>query len=318
MSFPRRTHLYHVLLIVFATGMASYAAAVPQAAPASSAAPSTGIVQPTPSAGNAPRRASPTRDDYVNLYESLLTDAPGRTSLTEPVLVVPGRPMDAQAIDQAVEDLSIMSRIIEKNALGEYDRLGGFGATELLGRYRVSPWWSPVGPTTFFPVVGRAKPMYLGGYGAVFFIQVDYPLLPPPETPQEPPAGQQEDPVWAEAKRSIFEPQARPMLPHEVGEPSEPYSRETVDTLRGNLIAAMKHATNIRVLEPAEWVTIVVQGVAPATQMSQGSAAALPAVGTPAGRTVLTLRATRADVDLYAGGQLSQQQFEQQLQTVTY
>jgi hypothetical protein len=320
MSFPRRIHLYHVLLVVFATDVASNVAAAQQAAAAPPPAPSAGIVQPTPVAGNAPRAVSRARGSSVSLYDSLVGDAAGRTSLTEPVLVVPGKPMDAQAIDQIVEDLSIMSRIIEKNALGDDYTPGGLEAMELLSTYRASPWNS-VGPVTFFPVAGRAKPMYLGGYGAIFFIQVHYPLLPPPETPQEQPAGQQEDPIWAEAKRSVLEPQAQPMLPQEEGEPAEPYSREKVDTLRGNLIATMKHATNIRALAPTEWVTIVVQG--PGTATAQGGPTspsgptAIPAPAQPADRTVLTLRATRADADLYAKGQLNQQQFEQRLQIIT-
>jgi len=261
---------------------------------------------------------SAAQQQSLKLYNSLLSEAAGVGSLTEPVLVVPGKPLDEQALGQAVQDLSIMSRIIEKNALGEYSTSGSLWGMIEYKSYNMSVS-TGMGPAALFPSVGRAKPMYVGGYGALFFIQVDYPLLPPPETLEEQPAGEQEDPVWADAKRSVLDPQARPMLPQEEGETPEPYSREQVDTLRNALIATLKHATNIRVLEPGEWVTIVVQGVAPAA--AQGSSpvpTGLPLVAAPAGRTVLMLRATKADVDQYAKGQLDQKQFEQRVQTVTY
>jgi hypothetical protein len=64
----------------------------------------------------------------------------------------------------------------------------------------------------------------------------------------------------------------------------------------------MKHATNIRAIEGSEWVALVVRGPEAAT----------------AGKTTMTLRATKSDVDQYAKGQLSQQQFEQRVQTMTY
>ncbi len=309
MTLTRRIYLQQVLLVTVVAGVASYAAALPQAPVASSAAPSVDATKPVPSQ-NAPAASNPAtrqqQQSLQNLYNQLLVDGVGGGSSAESVLVVPGKPMDPQAIDQAVEDLSVMSRIIEKNALEEYripdNLLGPWPATRPIGP------WATGGPATLFSTIGQAKPMYLGGYGALFFIQVYYPLLPPPQAPKEQPANPQEDPVWAEARRSVFEPQARPAVPQEA-EPVEPYSREQVDTLRSELIATLKHATNIRVLEPTEWIAIVVQGAAPA---------ALPVAAPTAGRTVLTLRATKADVDQYAKGQLDQAQFAQRVQIVTY
>jgi hypothetical protein len=256
-------------------------------------------------------------------YNTLLSDSTNANLLTERVLVVPGKPMSPQAIDQAVEDLSVMSRIIQKDAIGEYPAgsLGNLQVSDSLvfGSYLDR---SGTGPSLFFPAAGRPKPMYLGGYGAVFFMQVGYPLLPPPQAPQQQPANPQEDPVWADAKRSVFEPQAWPARPQEPAEAAEPYNREQVDALRTALIGTMKHAANIRVLEPTEWVAIVVQGAAPAMaqpgQDTQSLPASQPAPAVAAARTMLTLRASKADVDQYAKGQLSQQQFEQRVQIATY
>ena len=254
--------------------------------------------------------------------QSLFNDlGAGQGRLSDAVLVIPGKPMDQQTIGQIIEDLSVMSRIIAKNALGEYQGGSAFGSS-------VDFAWSSnsgsagLGPAVLFPTPDRPKPMYLGGYGAVFFIEISYPLLPP-QRPPEQSAGQQEDSVWAQAKHDVLEPRTYAVLPQEPTEPAEPYSHEQVDTLRSQLIATMKHATNIRVLEPGEWVVVVVQGPAAVPQASQnppgGTTVTAPqAAATVAGKTVLTLRATKADVDQYAKGQLNQQQFEQRLQIITY
>jgi len=321
MSFPRRTHFLHILPVMLAACLAPYTEAMQASATAPSAVPSTGVVQPTVAVSVAPAARPSTvasEDASLSLLGRL---AAGPGPLPDAVLVIPGKPLDPQAVGQIAEDLSIMSRIIQKNALAEYQGAGGPGG---YGAYRDFVWISgldAIGPDVLFPAPDRPKPMYLGGYGAVFFIQINYPLLPPPQTPQEQPATQQEDPIWAQTKRDVLEPQANVVLPQEAGKPAEPYSRELVDTLRNALITTMKHATNIRVLEPSEWIAIVVQGPAAVPQMGQNpptTANTRPVVGIAVGKTMLTLRATKADVDQYAKGQLNQQQFEQRLQIVTY
>jgi hypothetical protein len=250
-------------------------------------------VSPTPVATVTPSTG------FSYSYGSTIGDLVNAGSPTESVLVVPGKPMDPQAVGQMAEDLSIMGRIIEKNALGEYRGPAGIGGVNTF------VWGISVarsGPATLFASAGRAKPMYLGGYGVLFFIQVEYPLLPPPATPQDQQAEQPQDAVWAQAKRDLFEPRADVVLPHNGQETPEPYSRDRVDALRTSLITTMKHATNIRALEGNEWIVLVVRGPEAANT----------------GKTTMTVRATKSDVDQYAKGQLSQQQFEQRLQTMTY
>lgn len=330
MNFSHRAWIWPILLIVFAAA-AVQAQATQGASLAPSAAPSTGAARPeapmatlkTASVGMS--RPSATRPRVVvPSSNSLLADVPNASLLTEPVLVVPGKQMNPQAIDQTIEDLSVMSRIIEKHAFGEYSAGGGLSDYRAVAgiAWRSYLEHNGTGPGLFFPLPGRAKPLYLGGYGVVFFIQVSYPLLPPPETPQEQPTGQQEDCVWAEAKRSVFDPGAPSAASREEAEAVEPYNREKVDAVRNALIVLMKHTANIRVLEPGEWITVVVQGpAATGVQEDQNPSAVAttrPPVAKATGRTMLILRATKADVDQYAKGQLNQQQFEQRLQAVTY
>ena len=162
MSLSRRTPLQQIVLVVFAAGLAPCAASGQQPSVTPSPARGTGIVQPTARPDNTTADWSAIQQPSVQLYNSLLGET-GAGSLTEPVLVVPGKPMDPQAIGQAVEDLSVMSRIIEKNTISEYNASGGFGEVTVYNPYRMSAW-TGAGPVTLFPAIGRAKPMYLGGY----------------------------------------------------------------------------------------------------------------------------------------------------------
>jgi hypothetical protein len=252
-------------------------------------------------------------------YSSGFSFQPGDNRLTEPVLVVPAGEVDAATVGEIVADLTIMSRIIEKNALRTFVRVDDM-PTPLLGLIR--PDRMNTGPEVLFSSVGRPKPFYIAGYGAVFFIQVGFPLLPPPETKDEPPAEEPADTVWAQTRQSLFEPRTQSLIPGANAAAPEPYSRLRVNALKDMLITTMKHASNIRALEPREWMTIVVQGPSPQTGGSSprpGAGLAETLAGAASeGRSVLTLRATKADVDQYAKGELSQTQFEQRLQVVTY
>ena len=234
----------------------------------------------------------------------------------ESVLVVPGKEVDVETVNRIIEDLTVMGRIIEKNSLSAVMPTGRRSAA-FLGALR----WNRAGrgPEMLFSSVGRPKPLYVAGYGAAFFIQVDFPLLPPPEAKDKPAATQEQaDTVWAETRQALFAPQARPGVSPREAEAPEPYSRERVETLRSTLIAVMKHATNIRALEPGERLTIVVQGPSAQMQGATPTPAGELTAGGPDGKSLLTLRASKADIDLYAKGELTQAQFEQRLQVVTY
>lgn len=235
----------------------------------------------------------------------------------EPALVIPDKEIDFATTSRIMEDLSIMSRIIENNVLASHGIDRGGWREPVIGRF-ASP--DAVGPKALFSSVGRARPLYIGGYGVTFFIQVDFPLLPPTQAPEKP-TESQEDPVWTQTKRSLLEP--RPSATGLPGEAVEqPYNQARVDSFRRSLTATLKHAANIRDLESAQSVTFVVQG--------QGSPASVPQRSQPGvviptvrnapsfDRSAMTLRTTKADVDAYAKGQLTREQFEQRVQVTAY
>jgi hypothetical protein len=234
----------------------------------------------------------------------------GRTGAA--VLVVPGRQTEAQSLAPLVEDLTIMSRIVQKS-LGDGYLLPETSATDSLIINLTLPSQN-VGPRLFFPLSRRPKSLYVGGYGALFFLQVDFPLVPPAEQAEQIGA-EESDPVWSEARRMLYEPPHAGLVADAA--PTEPYSEEKVALLRSRLTEILRHATNIRTLDPNDSVTIVVRGTAAgAPNPSLDAVTALPGE-VPCGRTVLTLRARKGDIDLYAKGRLDPAQFEQRVQITT-
>lgn len=303
-----------ILLVVLAAG-AAYAQALP---PAASEPPATAVVVTTPPAVSTSRTVSVQTTGEpaarsVSLFDSSMIGTGAQPSA---VLVVPGKALDAEALDRIVEDLTIMGRIIEKGLSPEFTS----AAADVFVGVRMDHGGANMGPDVLLPSIGRAKPMYVGGYGALFFLQVNFPLLPPPETPEPPAKTEKVDPVWADAKRSLQEPESSRLDPYQQGQPApHPYSAETVTALKAQLIGDLKHAANVAAIGPEEWLAIVVQGTVAAPQ-SQGQTASDPSSPAPAAaeKTVLTLRAKKADIDLFAADKLDRTQFEQRVQVITY
>jgi hypothetical protein len=153
--------------------------------------------------------------------------------------------------------------------------------------------------------------MYVGGYGALFFLQVDFPLVPPASQPQET-SVEEDDAVWAEARRNLYESPGVVLPTGAV--PVEAYSEEKVAFLRSRLVELMRHASNIRLPDPNDWVTVVVRGTAAGDSRPAPAAGAFLAEEISCARTILTLRARKSDIDQYAQGRLDQAQVEQRLQ----
>jgi hypothetical protein len=242
-----------------------------------------------------------------------------------PVLVIPAQEMTPETYDWIVDDLSIMNRIIEKNTrmMGDVGRI--YGAV-LTGPGDIAT------PRILRSSGGRPRPMFIGGYGAVFSLVVDFPLLPPLETPEPNKVAEKTDPTWAQAQRELLDPQAVLRLQRGASR-GRVYRAETVEILRNTLIGLLKHATHIRDLGPEDWLMILVQGPVPTARdgAPESGSAAGAVYGSPyeqhqmlllpqmrgEGRTLLTLRAKRADIDQYAKGQLDDTQFQQRVQIVT-
>ncbi|MCU0916188.1 MAG: hypothetical protein MUC88_16740 [Planctomycetes bacterium] len=318
MSIWHKMTMASVWLVLLATGAHGASSGRP---PAGSAAPADTVLPTARVAAAAPAdsagRLRAAQNSLARLQESL---APDRRAVPG-VLVIPAGELAPDMYDRIVEDLTVMSRIIEK---GLRDGSAEHFDFALLGDplYRSDLYLRAdgAGPRILRSTGTRPKAMYVGGYGAIFSVQVAFPLVPPPETPEPNQAAEKTDQVWAAARRELLDPQAA-ARPRPGAAQETPYRAEVVEKLRGSLIEMLKHATNIRDLAPDSWLTVLVQGSDSAgsnrpQQSMLEQTLMLPSVR-QAGRTLLTLRARKGDIDQYAQGQLDATQFQPRVQIAT-
>ena len=172
-------------------------------------------------------------------------------------LVIPKDAGDAKSLADTEEDMSVMARILEKAANGKKSE------SEHSGNYSV---WTVGTP------IGTPKNLYLDGYGAIFFINVNYPLVPPVAKEQPAESKSETDTEWEKTKNELYRPQtSSPELifnftPFEsgygysTGGPAEEYDEDKVNELKENLTAALKNSGHIRRLKGDDTVTVVVTG----------------------------------------------------------
>lgn len=176
--------------------------------------------------------------------------------------------------------------------------------------------------------------IYLDGYGALFFMEVNLPLLAPPESPKEKEpmeAEEQVDKIWKQAEQELFSPQELKKS-RESGSKQE-YDAEKVEALKRNLIEVLKHAANIQALKSDDLVILNVTGRAsqPATAVRRStsypysSSRGTYRTNAPAttravsfSPSVVTIRVKKADIDAFSKGELDFARFHERTQIITY
>jgi hypothetical protein len=225
-------------------------------------------------------------------------------------LVIQTSESDPKTQTALEEDLAVMSHVLNK-ALEDLPG-GPRHAGKVMG---IDVFFSPGG--------APLRSLYLDNYGAVFFLNVNFPLIPPAEKrAEEKPTG---DSVWEEAWEELYGQRAG----GGGGEPAEEYSQEKVDKLKDTLFDTLKNASNIRGLKPNEGVTLwvcggtsnggkfrVVKGNQPAAKGANVVTADQVFPGSR--RTILTIRARKSDIDEYAKGKLGAEEFQKRAQLTAY
>ena len=157
-------------------------------------------------------------------------------------LVVSSSELEAKEQADLETDLAVMARLLDK-ALDE--KLGGQPRAH-----------TAMGIDVFFtPSSGSIRDLYLDGYGALFLLNVNFPLLASSSAKaaeEKPPT----DSAWEEAKQELYgepEPKAHPAI-------GVPYSEEKVNDLKDALLDALKNASHIRGLKPDDSITVCVFG----------------------------------------------------------
>jgi hypothetical protein len=172
-------------------------------------------------------------------YSTAIAPTAGRN-----VLVVPAEEVKAEDLAEVTEDMKIMSHILDER----------FKETR-----RVQGVFTDFGD--FFGRDNRqTEATYLQGYGVLFSMEVNFAFSPPPKQ-QEQQAEQTDenvDSTWQKARQQVFSP-GETRGPGG-SDSAEEYNSQMVEELKRDLITTLKHAANIRSVQPDEWIILTVIG----------------------------------------------------------
>lgn len=158
------------------------------------------------------------------------------------VLIIPTTDVESEAFAETAEDMRVMLHILREK-LSEPRMI--FGALYDYG--------------DFFANADRtAEALYVQGFGALFVMRVEFPLLAPAQEkePAETRPKEPMDPVWQRARDRLYSPPGGGLygpggLPRQTDERS-------FEQLRQDLLDTLRHTANIRHIEPNEWVLVTV------------------------------------------------------------
>ena len=231
-------------------------------------------------------------------------------------LVIRSGDVEAKEQESLEQDLPVMARLLSKS-LPESGAHSGYRAMGI--------------DVTFAPGNSPIRSMYIEGYGALFMLNVGFPLLPPPnktEPQKEKPA---EDSAWEQAKHEVYGRPAQPRVLTQT-QAGEPYDEGKVNQLKDGLLEALKNATNIRGLKSEDTITVCVFGGGPSRSIHTRYVNATPeppgsdtapeapvasqniwiANGPMSGgghASLLTIRVKKSDVESFAKGKMNLDEF---------
>jgi hypothetical protein len=166
-------------------------------------------------------------------------------------LVIPAKSAEPPAIAQIVEDMAVMSRLLDK-ALGREAAISQ-SRLNLLGWAQLE--YQALGPS-LAGLADQTLGIFLEGYGALFVTSVDYPLAPPDTKNAE--KKKVEESAWEKARRELYGP--APQLEYALRSRGvrKEYDAKKVEQLERTLLETLPQAANIRCLKPEDSVSIAV------------------------------------------------------------
>jgi hypothetical protein len=265
-------------------------------------------VRPAQVAGNPPK--PPVPGDFSDRLQTLIRRGPG-SGVGGRSAVIRSSDTDQTEQESQTEELSIMSRLLQKAVEAEK----GGTPSSVMG---IDLLFSSSNPTT--------QNFYLEGYGALFMVTVNFPLLPSEHSEprkEKPPV----DSEWEAARQELFgqAPDAR-VAPGM----REEYNADRVNRLRNALTETLKNATHLRALKQEEFVTICVFGgrvtgkngvtIVSGNGGGHGGRAWSHAESGVARepQTVMTIRAKKTEIDAFAHDKTSLEEFRKKVKVAIY
>jgi len=206
------------------------------------------------------------------------------------VLIVPGPAMAAPALAELTDDLHIMCRVLDRLLDNANVRTRTWSAAPF-GRDKSS-----------------TRSLFLPRFGALFLVEVDFPLAPDATPEARQAKDTQEDALWREVKESM---RGRATGARSTGErPAPPYDEQKVENLKRTLLEAMKHIANIRHLRPDDHAVMV------AVENCQDRRRQGTPPGEPA--NVIVVQAIKKDVDAFLKQEIDAAGFRARTTVVAY
>jgi hypothetical protein len=244
-----------------------------------------------------------------------------------PPIVVRFSAAEPEEVAALEEDLSVMGRIMDRSLVQSFGKQSAEGKKGI----RLLPSSS-----------GRSvRAMYTEGFGALFTLKVNFPLMPP--TPaNERRTDHDVNSDWEQARQEVYG-RFEDDSDSEGNLPKVEFDPARVQALKRAVMLSLRNASNIRGLQPGEFLTVTAFGTPTPVQLHTerwvngpgGETALTTKESFAAGirpqyagvskyspdsnrGTVLTLRVKKSDVDAYAkaGGQLAD--FEKKVVSNSY
>lgn len=243
-------------------------------------------------------------------------------------LIIPSGPVEPGSLAEDQEDLAIMARILSKAAARGTESNDPMALGIMLST---------------FPGLRRPQAMHLDGYGAVFLVNVSFPLAAP-VTKAESKPDKPVNTTWEQARRELYGPKAPPrygarssgdvlVYTHNAGRKPVAFDADRVERLQRDLAEALKNGANLRHVKPEENLVVVVTSPAGDRQIrivktevrrSTGGPATTTAHaggtggdGAGAGNT-LVLRVRKSEADDFAAGRLDFDEFRKRVGVTVY
>ncbi len=152
---------------------------------------------------------------------------------------------NTETVGALYEDLSVMSRLLDKSAFGGVRQ----GQDQMMGIM-----------ISGFQGSHSSENLYIEGQGAILIRNVKFALLPY-NVKENDEAAAKKDSAWDEAKSELYGPRETRVkhLSENHGD-FPPYDPERVEKLKREIVSSLKYAANIRGLGAGESVTVVLLG----------------------------------------------------------
>lgn len=251
----------------------------------------------------------------------------GSSGAAGSALIVPRKETEPKLLADTEEDLAVMGHLLDKAASAKDDK---------------GPHAMGITVHSSFRSASVPRSMYLEGYGAIFFLNVNFPLVAPAAKKDDSQTTQESNTEWENARRELFQPSSYSSdfskfyafdtdgaFAFSSNGQAEEYDENKVNDLKNNLISALRNAANIRKLGKEETVTIIVNGrgneASRVVRKTSNGTGRSPNVWTTsrlgsndAKGTRMIIRAGKSDIEAFQKQKLSLDDFRKQVTVMTY